>query len=455
MANRFASPVFVALDSNGDPIAGAKLTFYESGTVNLANTYSDDVLTTPNSNPVVADGSGRFGSIFLQAIDYKVVYSDADDAVIWTRDPVRGSTEISSGSVIATGGTTARTLADRAGDWVNVKDNGADPANSAAANDTAFQAAVDRITDGNDGFIVVPSGSYTLSTPPSAGTRNLIWIYLHGVTITGVTLPGTIWPDDLSTSDPELLALAGLTSAADKLPYFTGSGTAALADLPAFGRTLIANTTAALARTDLALGTASILNAGVANGNVPQMDATGYPAADGSQLTNIIAAWANITGKKVYFYEFTDTSNTSITTTVPTGTLLSSSQSVDIPTNGMIVFFTTIRISNSSGVTWDYFAGLRINGTDYFAYKSTNGTPFYTQIVNAVPTGTWESSNDAISGASYAPSVKHLDINAQGISTGTQTVQPIVASENGTPSSEQVDGATLTFRMKVMILDMS
>lgn len=67
-----------ALDLNGDPVAGAKLYFYDNLTTDLASIYTTAALTVAHPNPVTADAAGVFPSIFADdALIFSVAITDA------------------------------------------------------------------------------------------------------------------------------------------------------------------------------------------------------------------------------------------------------------------------------------------------------------------------------------------------------------------------------------------
>lgn len=165
------------LDSNGDPVAGAKLTFYLTGTTTPVTVYTDNGLTTPHDSPVVADGDGYVAEIFYGgASAVKCVITDADDVEIATLDPVAkaptstaGATNVSFAPV--TGNSSTNVQAAIAANTARLEDFGTQSvagkaiftASTPAAQRTAMGVAS---SDGDHLDITFTPTNYTPDTTP-------------------------------------------------------------------------------------------------------------------------------------------------------------------------------------------------------------------------------------------------------------------------------------------------
>lgn len=138
--------------------------------------------------------------------------------------------------------------------------------------------------------------------------------------------------------DADLTALAGLTSAADALPYFTGAGTAATTTLTATARTLLDDSSTALMRGTLGLGTLATQNANdvtISGGTITgiNLDGSSFQSGQfalGDAVTQAFISLFDDSGHQMDVYVETLTNNRAVSFGDASGTILTTGSTAAI-----------------------------------------------------------------------------------------------------------------------------
>lgn len=186
MARIFQLPQQVPI-VGGSVSPNAQANFYLTGTTTRTNTYTDAALTTPHTNPVLADAAGVFPVIYLDPdVIYRLVLNDEDLALIYDEDPIQDAlTQANIGRIFhprtdaeVTAGVIPTNYNYLPGD---VRRYGA--VGASADNSAALQASIDQCINGGAPVSFQSNVTYLMTSQVTADSFEGLVINGNGATI--------------------------------------------------------------------------------------------------------------------------------------------------------------------------------------------------------------------------------------------------------------------------------